>query len=69
MEAARASIAATIQTHAKKLKLVTSSHLTDSAILPGQSGISESLHDLADEIDLGDLFRERFTIYHLLVPV
>ena len=69
VDAARASIAATIQTHAKKLKLVPSSRLADSAILPGKSGISESVHDLADKIDLGDLFRERFTIYHLLVPV
>jgi len=69
VEVARDAIAATIQTHAKKLKLVPSSRLADSAILPGKSGISESLHDLADKIDLGDLFRERFTIYHLLVPV
>lgn len=69
VEAARAAIATAIQTHAKKLKLVPSTRLTDSTILAGHSGISESLHDLADEIDLDDLFRERFTIYHLLVPV
>jgi len=69
VEVARDAIAATIQTHAKKLNLVPSSRLADSAILPGKSGISESLHDLADKIDLGDLFRKRFTIYHLLVPV
>lgn len=69
VEAARAAIATAIQTHARKLKLVPSTRLTDSSILPGTSGISESSHDLADEIDLGDLFRERFTIYHLLVAV
>jgi hypothetical protein len=69
VEAARASIDSAIQTHAGKLKLVPSTGLADSTILGGKSGISESLHDLADEIDLGDLFHERFTIYHLLVPV
>lgn len=69
VEAARASIATAIQTHAKKLKLVPSTRLTDSDLLPGNSGISESLHDLADEKDLEDLFRERFTIYHLLAAV
>jgi hypothetical protein len=69
IEVARASIAGAIQTHAKKLRLAPSGRLADSTVLPGKSGISESLHDLADEIDLGDFFRERFTIYHLLVPV
>ena len=69
VEAAREAIAAAIATHAKKLRLVPSSWLTRSAILPGETGISESQHDLWDEIDLGDLFRGRFTIYHLLVPV
>ena len=53
----------------QKLKLVPSTRLTDSIVLPGSSGISESLHDIADEIDVGDLLRERFTIYHLLVAV
>jgi hypothetical protein len=69
VEAARDSITTAIQTHAKKLKLVPSTRLTDSIVLPGNSGISESLHDIADEIDVGDLLRERFTIYHLLVAV
>jgi hypothetical protein len=69
IEVARASIAGAIQTHAKKLRLAPSSRLADSTVLPGKSGISESLHDLAEEIDLGDFFRERFTIYHMLVPV
>lgn len=69
VEAARAAIDSAIQTHAEKLKLVPSTRLADSTILGGKSGISESLHELADEIHLGDLFRERFTIYHLLVPV
>lgn len=69
VEAARAAIATAIQTHARKLKLVPSTRMTDSTILPGTSGIRESSHDLADEIDLADLFRERFTIYHLLVAV
>ena len=69
VEAARASIAAAIQTHAKKLKLVPSGRLSDSSILPSYAGISESHHELADEIDLGDLLRERLTIYHLLVAV
>jgi hypothetical protein len=69
VEAARTSIATAIQTHAKKLKLVPSTRLTDSTILPGNSGISESLHDLADETCVADLVRELFTIYHLLVAL
>jgi hypothetical protein len=69
VEAARTSIAAAIRNHAEKLRLAPSSCLTDSSILPDKSSISESLHDLADEIDIGDLFREHFKIYHLLVAV
>ena len=69
VEAAREAIAAAIATHAKKLRLVPSSRLTRSAILLGETSISESQHDLADQTDLGDLFRGRFTIYHLLAAV
>lgn len=67
--AARTAIANAIQTHANKLRLASSGGLADSSILPGNPGISESLHEVADQSDFGDLFRDRFTIYHLLVPV
>jgi len=69
VEAARGAIDAAIATHAKKLRLVPSSRLTRSAILPGETAISESLHDLADDIDRVGLIRGRFTIYHLLAAV
>lgn len=69
VESARASIAETIQTHAKKLRLAPSGQLTDSNILPRKSGISESLHDLGEGARSADFQHARFTIYHLLVAV
>ncbi len=68
VNAARTSIATTIQQHAKKLKLSSPGWVADSSVMPN-SGISESLHDLADKIDLDDSCPGRFTIFHMLVPV
>lgn len=69
VERARAAIAKAIHTHAKKLKLASSAGLAASNILPGKFDISESIHVLGDETDASDLFREHFTIYHLLTAV
>jgi hypothetical protein len=66
--AARNSVATAIKEHEKKLKIVSPGWVLDSPIQPG-SGISESLHDLTPQTDSRDLFRGRFTLYHLFVPV
>lgn len=66
---AKNTIAAAIKTHAKKLRLLSGNGLALSTIVPGEKRISESAHELADDIDFGDLFRGRFTIYHLLAAV
>jgi len=60
IQKARASVAAAIATSHEKLKCAPSVKLTPSAILPGDSGVTESVHTLAH----GD-----FVIYHLFVAV
>ena len=67
--AAHAAIAAAIQTHAEKLRIIAGSRLTNSSILPRGSGVRESLHELVEAGGGQDFFRRRFVIYHLLVPV
>ncbi|MBK8092519.1 MAG: hypothetical protein IPK32_11210 [Verrucomicrobiaceae bacterium] len=69
IEAARDAISAVIHLHRDKLRLAHGSVLSTSSIIPDDSGISESLHVLSDEVELFDSNRGRFTIYHLLVPV
>jgi hypothetical protein len=63
---ARIAIAEAIQAHAKKLRLITGGRLVGSDIYPG---VSESIHELVDDTDSDDLFRARFTIYHVLEAV
>jgi hypothetical protein len=69
IEDAGNAIGAAINKHAKKLRLLPGGGLGPSTIVPGEKRIRESSHELLGEIDLGDLFRGRFTIYHLLVAV
>jgi hypothetical protein len=68
IKAARDSISAAIQLQAKKLRLASPGWVPESVLL-ANSGISESHHDLECETDIADLFAERFTIYHVLMPV
>lgn len=60
VEAARTSVAASIEASREKLKTVPPFKLVLSSVLPGNSHVSETIHALAD----GD-----FTIYHLFVAV
>lgn len=68
VKAARNSIGAAIQLQAKKLRLASPGWVRESVLL-ANSGISESHHDFESEADIADLFAERFTIYHVLMPV
>jgi hypothetical protein len=61
---AQKSIADAIKNHAQKLRLKQGTKFKTSAILPNDSGISETSHELEF---LGQ--NNIFTIYHLLVPV
>ena len=64
--AARVSIKDAITRHRNKLKVRPVCEFRNSAIV---SGITESIHDLVDEIDLNDPQCGLFTIYHILVAV
>ena len=66
---ARASIAKSIEKHSAKLRRRSDGGLRVSNIVPDNSEISESLHDLADEVDINDPAAGHFCIYHLLVAV
>jgi hypothetical protein len=60
VEAARTSVAASIEASREKLKTVRPFKLVLSSVLPGDSRVSETIHALAH----GD-----FIIYHLFVAV
>lgn len=60
VDRARVSVAVAIKKHGDKLKCVPPFALVASAIVPGDSRVSETTHHLPH----GD-----FTIYHLFVPV
>lgn len=66
---AHASIAKSIGKHSDKLKLCSGGGLRVSNIVPGLSDVSESLHNLADEVDIAAPAAGHFSIYHLLVAV
>ena len=66
---AHISIAKSIEKHSAKLKLRPGGGLHVSNIVPEHSAISESLHDLAEEVDIGAPAAGHFSIYHLLVAV
>ncbi len=60
VDRARVSVAVAIEKHGDKLKCVPPFAMVASAIVPGDSRVSETTHHLPH----GD-----FTIYHLFVPV
>lgn len=60
VEKARASVGSAVKKHADKLKCMPPFDMAISAIVPGESRISETVHRLSH----GD-----FTIYHLFVSV
>jgi len=66
---ARNAVAASIKTHAAKLRLRSGAGLALSSVVPNENRISESAHELADYVGADDLFAGRFTIYHLLAAV
>ena len=60
VEAAQTAVGQAIVNHAKKLKLAKPHELRVSTVVPQESRIAESLHDLPAGV---------FVIYHILVPV
>lgn len=69
IQKARDAIAASIDQNALKLRLRRGGSLRVSGIIEGESRISESWHELSENIQAGAAHDRKFTLYHLLVPV